>query len=106
VIATYKLLQLEETTNPAVIGVGEQGILAAYAALFEPSIKEVVIIDPPKSHLEGPHFLNALRVLDIPDALGMLAPRQLTLIGARDAAFDRVEQLYRMAGASEKLTRK
>jgi hypothetical protein len=27
-------------------------MLAAYAALFEPSIKEVIIIDPPASHKE------------------------------------------------------
>ncbi len=91
-----------------VVGKGETGIIAAYAALlFEPSIKEVVIIDPPKSHTEGPIFLNVLRVLDIPEALGLLAPNvKLTLINARDPAFDRTEQLYRLAGAADKLTRK
>jgi hypothetical protein len=74
------------------------GILAAYAALFEPSIKEVVIIDPPKSHKEGPYFLNVLGVLDIPEALGLLAPNvKLTLINACDPAFDRTE-IYRLAG--------
>ena len=57
---------------------------AAYAALFEPSIKEVVIIDPPVSHKEGPYFLNLLRVCDIPEALGLLAPHvKLTLIAPR-----------------------
>jgi cephalosporin-C deacetylase-like acetyl esterase len=88
-------------------GRGQAGILAAYAALFEPSIKEVVIIDPPKSHMEGPYFLNVMRVLDIPEALGLLAPRvRLTLIGARDPAFDRTAELYRLAGAAEKFQRK
>jgi hypothetical protein len=71
------------------------------------AIKEVVILDPPKSHKEGPYFLNVLRVLDIPEALGLLAPDvRLTLINARDPAFDRVEQIYRLAGAADKLTRK
>jgi len=94
-------------TEYRVVGRGEAGILAAYAALFEPSIKEVVIIDPPKSHKEGPIFLNVLRVLDIPEALGLLAPNvRLTLINARDPAFDRTEQMYRLAGAADKLTRK
>lgn len=88
-------------------GRGPVGILAAYAALFEPSIKEVVIIDPPKSHMEGPHFLGVLRVLDIPEALGLLAPNvKLTLINARDPAFDRTEAIYRAAGAAGKLIRK
>ncbi len=89
-----------------VVGRGEPGILAAYAALFEPSIKEVVIINPPKSHKEGPIFLNVLRVLDIPEALGLLAPTRLTLINASDRAFDRTEQIYKLAGAADKLTRK
>ena len=54
----------------------------------------------------GPALLNVLRVLDIPDALGCLAPRRLTLIGAGDAAFDRTAALYRVAGAADRLERK
>ena len=42
------------------------------AALFEPAIKEVVVVDPPLSHMNGPHFLNVLRMLDVPEALGTL----------------------------------
>ena len=89
-----------------VMGIGQAGILAAYAALFEPSIKEVVIVDPPVSHREGPIFLNVLRVLDIPEALGLLAPRRLTLINAKDKAFDRTAEIYRLAGAADRLQRK
>jgi dienelactone hydrolase len=88
-----------------LVGRGEAGILCAYAALFEPSIKEVVIIDPLKSHRDGPIFLNVLRVLDIPDALGLLAPRKLTLINAKDKAFDRTAEIYRLAGAAGQLVR-
>jgi cephalosporin-C deacetylase-like acetyl esterase len=107
IIATFKHLHAKEKVAPQVLGVGQAGILAAYAALFEPSINEVVVIDPPKSHKEGPYFLNVMRVLDIPDALGLLAPNvRLTLINARDPAFDRTEQIYRLAGAADKLTRK
>jgi len=89
-----------------MVGRGQAGILAAYAALFEPSIKEVIIIDPPKSHKEGPHFLNVMRVLDIPEALGLLAPTPLTLVGGLDPAFDRTAEIYRLAGAADKLTRR
>jgi cephalosporin-C deacetylase-like acetyl esterase len=90
-----------------VLGRGQAGILAAYAALFEPSIKEVVILDPPTSHMQGPYFLNVLRVLDIPEALGLLAPNvRLTLVGARDPAFDRTAEIYRLAGAADKCRRK
>jgi dienelactone hydrolase len=89
-----------------VVGVGENGIIAAYAALFEPSIKEVVVIDPPKSHKEGPYFLNVMRVLDIPEALGLLAPTPLTIVGGDDTAFARTAEIYRLAGAADKLKRK
>ena len=106
IIATFKYIQEHEKATPAVLGVGNSGILAAYAALFEPSIKEVIVIDPPKSHKEGPYFLNVLRVLDIPEALGLLAPTPLTIIGGLDPAFDRTVEIYRLAGAADKLIRK
>jgi dienelactone hydrolase len=91
---------------PIIVGRGQAGILAAYAALFESTITEVVIIDPPASHHDGPIFLNVLRVLDIPEALGLLAPRPLTLINAKDKAFDRTAEIYKLAGAADKFQRK
>jgi cephalosporin-C deacetylase-like acetyl esterase len=87
-----------------VIGRGQAGILAAYAALFEPGIDEVIVVDPPVSHRDGPIFLNVLRVLDVPEALGMLAPRRLTLVNAKDKAFERTSEIYKRAGAADKLS--
>jgi hypothetical protein len=87
-----------------VIGYGQAGIIAAYAAQFEPAIKEIVLVNPPRSHKDGPHFPGILRVLDVPDALGLLAPRPLTIIGD-DPAFDRTAEIYRLAGAADKLKR-
>ncbi|MCI0737861.1 MAG: hypothetical protein L0Y72_02370, partial [Gemmataceae bacterium] len=105
-MVNYCASEVSPKSNWRLVGEGESGILAAYAALFEPSIKEVVVIDPPKSHKEGPHFLNVLRVLDIPEALGLLAPTPLTIIGGNDPAFDRTAEIYRLAGAADKLKRK
>jgi hypothetical protein len=94
-------------TKWALTGRGQAGIIAAYAALFEPSVKEVVIIDPPTPHKDGPIFLSVLHVLDIPEALGLLAPNvKLTLVNAKDKAFDRTAQLYKLAGAEDKFERK
>ncbi len=95
------------------VGKGPAGILAGYAALFNHLSKEkerliideVVIVDPPVSHRDGPHFLNVMRVLDIPEALGLLAPDvKLTLIGknAKDKAFDRTAAIFAAAGAKNK----
>jgi cephalosporin-C deacetylase-like acetyl esterase len=63
-------------------GEGQAAIIAAYAALLEPSIERITLRSPPMSHMDpaAPQILNALRVCDIPDVLGMLAPRELKLV--------------------------
>jgi dienelactone hydrolase len=90
-------------------GRGTAGVIAAYAALLASGkFAGVVISDPPTSHRDGPHFLNVMRVLDIPEALGLLAPDvKLTLVGknAKDKAFDRTAAIYAAAGAKDKFRR-
>lgn len=90
-------------------GKGQAGVIASYAALLvHEKVSEVVLLDPPTSHRDGPHFLNVMRVLDIPEALGLLAPNvKLTLIGetAGDKAFDKTAAIYRLAGAEGKFRR-
>jgi dienelactone hydrolase len=89
-----------------IVAKGQAAVIAAYAAFLEPGIEELILIDPPKTHKAGPHFLGVQRVLDVPDALGLLAPVRLTILGGAEAAFERTEEIYRLAGAAEKLTRK
>jgi hypothetical protein len=98
----------EAEGNELTIGVagrGAAGVLGAYAALFESSISEVLLVEPPTSHREGPTLLNVLRVLDIPDTLGLLAPRHVTLFNADEAAFRRTEQIFQGAGYESRFTR-
>jgi hypothetical protein len=83
-----------------VTGQGQAGVIAAYAALFEPRLAEIVTVDPPASHRAGPIFLNVLRVLDVPEALGLLAPRPLTLHTAQESAFTRTASIYSVAGGT------
>jgi hypothetical protein len=92
-----------------LVGRDYAGIIAAYAALFaRGTVIELVIADPPLSHREGPHFLNVLRVLDTPEALGLMAPEvKLTLIGknAKYKAFDKTAAIYKLTGAEDKFRR-
>ncbi len=108
VIATVKYLHDNDSEGRSwrVVGRGNVGVIAAYAAIFEPAIAEVVVLDPPASHRDGPIFLNVLQVLDVPDALGLVAPRPLTLIGTKDKAFEKTEAIYKAAGAADKVKRK
>ncbi|MBM4001044.1 MAG: hypothetical protein FJ297_16170 [Planctomycetes bacterium] len=87
----------------AVCGRGAAGILAAYAAVFCPEIERVAVVVPPVSHMDpgSPRLLNVLRVFDIPDALGLAAPRPMRLIGADAGAFSATAALYRSAGAAD-----
>jgi hypothetical protein len=95
-------------TKTRITGRGQAGIIAAYATILGPGgVDEVVILDPPASHRDGPHFLNVERVLDLPTALGLLAPDvKLTLINAKDKAFDKTAAIYKLAGAEAKFERK
>lgn len=97
----------EAEGNELTIGVagrGQAGILGAYAALFESSISEVMLLEPPVSHRDGPTLLNVLRVLDVPDALGLLAPRHLTLLNIDEKSFSHTLQAYKAAGHESRLT--
>src|SRR5262249_48180670 len=89
----------------AVAGARQAGVIAAYATLLEPRAARVVVVDPPASHRDGPIFLGVLRVLDVPEALGLLAPIPLTLIKAANPAFNRTTTIYETAGAKDALRR-
>ena len=86
-----------------VTGRGRAGVIAAYAALFEKRLARLVLVDPAASHRQGPHFLGVMRRTDVPQSLGLLAPRPLCLRGVKPAAFEATRHLYRAAGAEEKL---
>jgi hypothetical protein len=90
-----------------VAGEGPAGVLAAYAALWEPEIAGAILSRPPPSHADdgAPPLLNVLRVCDISDVLGMLAPRPLQIETARGQGWDKVGAIYAAAGQADKLKR-
>ena len=65
----------------------------------------MIVHQPPYSHMDAnaPQLLNVLRVCDIPHALGMIAPRPLTISGATPAKLDITGKIYKAAGAAEQL---
>ena len=110
VIAAARYLQgkYNEDIGVYVLGEGGAGVLAAYAALWEPEIAGVLLNKPPLSHMdaEAPQFLNVLRVCDVADVLGMLAPRALTIYGNHSRLLRKVAEIYAVAGASTKFVQK
>ncbi len=98
---------MSKATKMPIVVAGEKsaGILAAYAALLEPDIAGAIVKDPPATHMDpaAPQFLNVLRVCDIPETLGMIAPRPLTLLNGGELA-TKVKTIYTAAGGSGRLT--
>jgi hypothetical protein len=49
--------------------------VALYASLFDRRVERLDLYDLPKTHRDGPYFLNVERLLDMPEALAMAAER-------------------------------
>jgi dienelactone hydrolase len=94
---------LEGRAQVYLAGEGPAAALAVYAALLEPDVAGVALLRPTPSHMDNsaPVLLNVLRICDIPEAVGMLAPRHVRVIGASSAWNDELAQIYRSAGAPE-----
>ncbi len=60
-------------------GRGEATTIALWAAVFEPSVSYIRLIDLPQTVRTGPAFLNLERIMGYPQALSLLAPRMLML---------------------------
>lgn len=78
-IAALKILGDSNNVPLTVGGMGEPAVLALYAGLFEPSVTRIVLLGLPGSHRDGPALLNALKYVDVPQALAMTEPRKVEL---------------------------
>lgn len=85
-------------------GRGENGIVGLYAALLDPQASHVVLRDPTTSHCSGPALSTILRDTDIEEIAGLLAPRRLTLLGAREDSLSITRAWFQLLGASENLS--
>jgi dienelactone hydrolase len=83
-------------------GSGQAGVIGAYAAALAPThmVSELVLVNPPTSHRDGPIFLNVLRVTDIPQTLGLLAPRKVSVVTENAKAFAPTQSVYQVMKGS------
>ena len=45
----------------------DMAVNALYAALFEPGVRELHLTNLPESQMQGPDYLNVLKITDIPE---------------------------------------
>lgn len=85
-----------------VAGSGNAGVIGAYAAALAPPhcVTEVTLVNPPASHRDGPIFLNVLRVTDVPQTLGLLAPRKVSIATDQPEKFVPTQELFRVMQSS------
>jgi hypothetical protein len=82
---------------------GDMAVNALYASLFAP-VHELVLTNLPQSHMNGPAYLNVLRILDIPQAVAMASERcRVELRGANDADWKFATDTARVAGFEKNL---
>lgn len=106
IIAAARFLRQRHGDAPLELaGEGAGAVLAAYAALWDPQVSRLTLVRPLLTHMDAaaPQFLNVLRVCDITDVLGMLAPRPLIVEGIAPDALSRTAEAYRRAGAAKQL---
>jgi len=104
-IARYLRGFYGEKPEVYLAGEASAAVLVAYAALLEPDIAGLALCRPPASHMNNsaPPLLGVLRILDIPQAIGLLAPRPVMLIQGPPECRQTASELYRRAGADDKL---
>lgn len=106
-IAAARYLARQHPFTPVhVAGEGAGAALAVLAGLLEPEIAGVVLVRPPASLMAAgaPVFLNALRICDLAEAMGALAPKPLRLRDFPDASgVEVVRGWYRTADAIHRL---
>ena len=103
VLAAVDALSRRGAAPVTVLGGGVSGALGLYAAILNPAIEHVVLIEPPATHAEGPIFLNVLRYTDLPEAAALIAPRRLTFYAHEPAAYEYARQIWRLYGHPERI---
>jgi cephalosporin-C deacetylase-like acetyl esterase len=85
----------------SVYGRKDMGALALYGAALDPRITRVIVDDPPASHWLGAPLLNILRVTDLAEAAGMVAPREIVSLTRLPADFAYTASIYALHGRKD-----
>ncbi len=101
-VARYLLDHYENKLPVVVAGRGAAAVVSAYAMVFEPEIGGGVFEKPILTHMDpgSPSFLNVLRLCDVPDIFGALAPRPLWFRDVEESDLLKVTRIYESAEAS------
>jgi cephalosporin-C deacetylase-like acetyl esterase len=101
-IQTLRKIDFATGVPVTLHGRGQIAGIALYASLFEPDIARLELWHPPRSHRDGPIFLNVLRYLDVPQAVAMAAQRsQVRIYQEYDAGWSFPQSVQKSLGWPE-----
>jgi hypothetical protein len=92
-------------SSVSVYGRRDMGALALYAAAFDERISCVIPDDPSSSHWQGPALLNILRLTDLPEAAGLMAPREIVSLTPLPATYAYTSSIYALYGKKNRIRR-
>jgi hypothetical protein len=81
VVAALRSMPELQGQSLCLYGKGDAGAACLYIALLDEAVAGVVAHSLPISHLEGAPIVGIVPVLDIPHAIGLLAPRPCAIPG-------------------------
>jgi dienelactone hydrolase len=84
-------------------GKGDAGVAALYRGLVDERIAGVILENAPSSHLDGAPILGILRAFDMPQAVGLMAPRKVALANPAHHDWTWPSRVYDRLGCPERL---
>jgi dienelactone hydrolase len=102
-IQTIRSIPAVKDTPLWLQGDGRMAGVALYASLFERDIVRLDLHDLPKTHVDGPHLLNALKTLDLPMAVALAAERsRVVLYQKEQGGWEYPQEVAKKLGWGEK----
>jgi hypothetical protein len=83
-------------------GKADAGVAALYHGLIDERIAGVILEDAPSSHLDSAPILGILRAFDMPQAVGLMAPRKVALINPAHNYWTWPRRAYERLGCPER----
>jgi dienelactone hydrolase len=84
-------------------GRGDAGVAALYRGIIDERIAGVIVDDAPSTHLSASPILGILRAFDMPQAVGLMAPRKVALVNPAHNAWTWPSRVYGRLGCPERL---
>jgi len=84
-------------------GSGDQAVASLYAGIVDPRVAGVILEDLPASHAEAAPIPGILRTCDLPEALGLMAPRKVVVTGACHGNWTYSTRVFERLGCPKRL---